>query len=155
MARLADVSLHDPVSISVLDEGHGQANPQGAGALEASPPENSDELDSFAIPEGLDQHVTLVPSKLRLVSLAAFILQKCAVGLGTGPGLVKGTVTCSCRAQYLRGDAHTHEFSSQGVCIVWPFTPVSQGSRAVGKNQRSVRAGVFSLRSALSISSWD
>ncbi|XP_039718866.1 ATP-dependent DNA helicase DDX31 isoform X1 [Pteropus medius] len=78
VAQLADISLLNPVSISVLEEGYGQANPQGGGALEVSAPQTSDELDSFAIPEGLDQHVTLVPSKLRLVSLAAFILQKCA-----------------------------------------------------------------------------
>lgn len=98
VAQLADISLLNPVSISVLEEGYGQANPQGGGALEVSAPQTSDELDSFAIPEGLDQHVTLVPSKLRLVSLAAFILQKCAVGLGTGPGSIEGTETCSCRA---------------------------------------------------------
>ncbi|XP_023484980.1 ATP-dependent DNA helicase DDX31 isoform X6 [Equus przewalskii] len=77
VTRLAGISLHNPVSISVLDESHDQSNPKGKAVLEVSPPRTSDELDSFAIPESLDQHVTLVPSKLRLVSLAAFILQKC------------------------------------------------------------------------------
>ncbi|XP_074187342.1 ATP-dependent DNA helicase DDX31 isoform X3 [Rhinolophus sinicus] len=77
VAWLADISLHDPVSISVVDESHGQSNPMDKAVLEVSAPQAGDELDSFAIPEGLDQHVTLIPSKLRLVSLAAFILQKC------------------------------------------------------------------------------
>ncbi|XP_058380349.1 probable ATP-dependent RNA helicase DDX31 isoform X2 [Diceros bicornis minor] len=77
VTRLADISLHDPVSISVLDECQNQSHPKGKAILEVSPPQTSDELDSFAIPDSLDQHVTLVPSKLRLVSLAAFILQKC------------------------------------------------------------------------------
>uniref|UniRef100_A0A8C5P1U0 ATP-dependent RNA helicase n=1 Tax=Jaculus jaculus TaxID=51337 RepID=A0A8C5P1U0_JACJA len=60
VTRLADISLQDPVSISVLDKN-----------------DDHNQLDSFAIPESLDQLVTLVPSKLRLVCLAAFILQKC------------------------------------------------------------------------------
>ncbi|XP_069330877.1 ATP-dependent DNA helicase DDX31 [Eulemur rufifrons] len=77
VTRLADISLHSPVTISVLDESHGQFNPKGKVAQEVSRPRTGDELDSFAIPERLDQHVTLVPSKLRLVCLAAFILQKC------------------------------------------------------------------------------
>ncbi|KAM9083444.1 ATP-dependent DNA helicase DDX31 [Megaptera novaeangliae] len=74
---LADISLHDPVSISVLDESHDQSNPKSKAIPEASPPRASDELDSFAIPASLEQYVTVVPSKLRLVSLAGFILQKC------------------------------------------------------------------------------
>ncbi|XP_036863732.2 ATP-dependent DNA helicase DDX31 isoform X2 [Manis javanica] len=77
VARLADISLHNPVCISVLDESHGQSDPKGRAVPEVWPPQASDELHSFAIPERLDQHVALVPSKLRLVSLAAFILQKC------------------------------------------------------------------------------
>lgn len=80
VARLADISLHNPVRISVLDESRGQSNPKGTAVFEVSTPPAGNELDSFAIPEGLDQHVTLVPSKLRLVTLAAFILQKCKVG---------------------------------------------------------------------------
>ncbi|XP_010973701.2 probable ATP-dependent RNA helicase DDX31 isoform X1 [Camelus dromedarius] len=74
VTRLADISLHNPVSISVPDESH---DPKSRAVLEASAPRTGSELDSFAIPAGLDQHVTVVPSKLRLVSLAAFILQKC------------------------------------------------------------------------------
>ncbi|KAM9206863.1 ATP-dependent DNA helicase DDX31 isoform 2-T2 [Dugong dugon] len=74
---LADISLHNPISISVLDESHDQCNPKEKAAHEVCQPQASDKLDSFAIPESLDQHVTLVPNKLRLVCLAAFILQKC------------------------------------------------------------------------------
>nr|XP_048287844.1 probable ATP-dependent RNA helicase DDX31 isoform X6 [Myodes glareolus] len=68
VTRLADISLHNPVSISVLDKIWDQPNPKE---------DIGTQLDSFAIPESLDQHVVLVPSKLRLVCLAAFILQKC------------------------------------------------------------------------------
>ncbi|XP_034351887.1 ATP-dependent DNA helicase DDX31 isoform X2 [Arvicanthis niloticus] len=68
VTRLADISLHNPVSISVLDKSWDQPNPKEVA---------NTQLDSFAIPESLDQHVVLVPSKLRLVCLAAFILQKC------------------------------------------------------------------------------
>lgn len=77
VTRLADISLHNPVSISVLDEGHCPFSPEDHAVLEMCAPQPSDELDGFAIPEGLDQYVTLVPSKLRLVCLAAFLLQKC------------------------------------------------------------------------------
>ncbi|XP_037653390.1 probable ATP-dependent RNA helicase DDX31 [Choloepus didactylus] len=77
VTRLADISLHNPVSISVLDESHGQSKSMGKAIPEVCHPQTSIKLDNFAIPESLDQHVTLVPSKLRLVSLAAFILQKC------------------------------------------------------------------------------
>ncbi|XP_051022926.1 probable ATP-dependent RNA helicase DDX31 isoform X1 [Acomys russatus] len=65
ITRLADISLHNPVSISILDKSWDQSNPKEVAS------------DSFAIPESLDQHVVLVPSKLRLVCLAAFIMQKC------------------------------------------------------------------------------
>ncbi|XP_045878981.1 probable ATP-dependent RNA helicase DDX31 [Meles meles] len=77
VTRLADISLLNPVRISVLDEHRGQSGPQGGAVAEASPLPAGSEPDSFAIPESLQQHVALVPSKLRLVSLAAFILQKC------------------------------------------------------------------------------
>ncbi|XP_045702493.1 probable ATP-dependent RNA helicase DDX31 isoform X2 [Phyllostomus hastatus] len=77
VTRLADISLHNPVSISVLDEGHRPSSPEDHAVLGMCAPQPGDELDGFAIPEGLDQYVTLVPSKLRLVCLAAFLLQKC------------------------------------------------------------------------------
>uniref|UniRef100_A0A673VGM9 ATP-dependent RNA helicase n=2 Tax=Suricata suricatta TaxID=37032 RepID=A0A673VGM9_SURSU len=77
VTRLADISLLDPVRISVLEEQGGQSDPERSVAPEGAPAVPGGELDSFAVPGGLDQHATLVPSKLRLVSLAAFILQKC------------------------------------------------------------------------------
>lgn len=39
------------------------------------------EQENFAVPEKLKQYVMVVPSKLRLVTLAAFILEKCKVSL--------------------------------------------------------------------------
>uniref|UniRef100_A0A8D2DCA0 ATP-dependent RNA helicase n=1 Tax=Sciurus vulgaris TaxID=55149 RepID=A0A8D2DCA0_SCIVU len=75
VTRLADISLHSPVNISVLDKSHDQSDPRGQVAQEVTP-QAADKLGSFAIPESLDQHVVLVPSKLRLVCLAAFLLQK-------------------------------------------------------------------------------
>ncbi|XP_069871014.1 ATP-dependent DNA helicase DDX31 isoform X3 [Dipodomys merriami] len=77
VARLADISLHNPVNISVLDKSHEQCKGEGKVAPEAIPPQMRDGQGSFAIPESLEQYVMLVPSKLRLVCLAAFVLQKC------------------------------------------------------------------------------
>ncbi|KAM4876883.1 ATP-dependent DNA helicase DDX31 isoform 2-T2 [Thomomys bottae] len=77
VTRLADISLHNPVSISLLDKSHEQCNREDKVVLEAILLQTHDGQGSFAIPESLDQHVTVVPSKLRLVCLAAFILQKC------------------------------------------------------------------------------
>lgn len=82
MTRLADISLQDPVSISVLDESRERSQPEDRAIQEVAPLQSGPELDGFAIPESLDQHVTLVPSKLRLVCLAAFLLQKCKVRPG-------------------------------------------------------------------------
>lgn len=90
VTRLADISLLNPLRISVLDGHCGESDPKGRAVPEASPLPAGGEPDSFAIPESLDQHVTLVPSKLRLVSLAAFILQQCKVGPHTRPGSVEG-----------------------------------------------------------------
>ncbi|KAM6183938.1 LOW QUALITY PROTEIN: ATP-dependent DNA helicase DDX31 [Erethizon dorsatum] len=77
VTRLADISLHNPVNISVVDKSRDQSTPKSRAVQDVGPPQTVNRLDSFAIPESLEQHVTLVPSKLRLVCLAAFILQKC------------------------------------------------------------------------------
>ncbi|XP_012576784.1 PREDICTED: probable ATP-dependent RNA helicase DDX31 isoform X2 [Condylura cristata] len=77
VTRLADISLHDPVSISVQDDNCAPSTHGGSVMPAAAPPPAGDQQAGFAIPVSLDQHVVLVPSKLRLVSLAAFILQKC------------------------------------------------------------------------------
>ncbi|XP_054853897.1 probable ATP-dependent RNA helicase DDX31 [Eublepharis macularius] len=79
VARLADISLHDPVCISVVEEVGGSSSPKARACLSqadrALPA--SAERDTFAVPEKLQQNITVVPSKLRLVTLAAFILGKC------------------------------------------------------------------------------
>ncbi|XP_053328379.1 probable ATP-dependent RNA helicase DDX31 [Spea bombifrons] len=72
VARLADVSLNDPVSVTVMDDDSSQTK----FAVEAKPKENAGDPCSFAVPEQLRQHVVVVPSKLKLVSLAAFALGK-------------------------------------------------------------------------------
>ncbi|XP_068925396.1 ATP-dependent DNA helicase DDX31 isoform X2 [Petaurus breviceps papuanus] len=77
VTRLADISLHNPVSISVSDEACDQHIKGCKAAREASLLQTSAEPDSFAVPEKLQQHVALVPSKLKLVTLAAFILGRC------------------------------------------------------------------------------
>lgn len=77
VTRLADISLHDPVSISVMDESIGSSSSLDEDDSDDSSSQSEDELDGFVMPQGLEQHVALVPSKLHLVCLAAFILQKC------------------------------------------------------------------------------
>lgn len=148
MTRLADISLLNPVRISVLDEHRGQSEPQGGAVLEASPLPAGSEPDSFAIPESLHQHVALVPSKLRLVSLAAFILQKCKVGphprprtRGPAQSREEGPVfLCQVLMAANRGtlmDTHAQEFSSSPVFADTDLT--SQQFRGCGK-EPEVRA---------------
>ncbi|XP_064027463.1 probable ATP-dependent RNA helicase DDX31 isoform X2 [Pogoniulus pusillus] len=76
---LADISLNDPISISIADET--QKAPKPASQAERQANGSSDCMDpgNFAVPEKLKQYFMLVPSKLRLVTLAAFILEKCKV----------------------------------------------------------------------------
>ncbi|XP_043968238.1 probable ATP-dependent RNA helicase DDX31 isoform X3 [Gambusia affinis] len=67
VTRLVDVCLRDPISISV------------SGPAPSDPPGQS---EGFAVPEALRQFVVLVPSKVRLVCLAAFILDRCKFSQG-------------------------------------------------------------------------
>ena len=141
VARLADISLHDPVSISVLDESHDVSSPESEAFLEASPPQATDELDGFAIPAGLEQHVVVVPSKLRLVCLAAFILQKCKVGLRAGPDLIlKGPQCCLCQAWRAAGRGAHGSFPAS---LWWRVQALAEifsvsGSRIAVRTQGSV-----------------
>uniref|UniRef100_A0A8C2KJE0 ATP-dependent RNA helicase n=1 Tax=Cyprinus carpio TaxID=7962 RepID=A0A8C2KJE0_CYPCA len=70
LSRLASISMKEPVTIHVSEgseetvEAYPQAAPQALS-------------DSYVVPERLQQHVVVVPSKLHLVCLAAFILAKC------------------------------------------------------------------------------
>uniref|UniRef100_A0A672LZI5 ATP-dependent RNA helicase n=1 Tax=Sinocyclocheilus grahami TaxID=75366 RepID=A0A672LZI5_SINGR len=70
LSRLASISMKEPVNIHV-SEGREET-------VEACPQAAPQALsDSYAVPERLQQHVVVVPSKLHLVCLAAFILAKC------------------------------------------------------------------------------
>ena len=78
--RLAGMSLHDPVRIDITqpslhDTGHVTEPEQCSdnGVKKDSVPAN------FAVPESLQHEFVVVPHKLRLVSLAAFILSKSQV----------------------------------------------------------------------------
>ncbi|XP_075026713.1 ATP-dependent DNA helicase DDX31 isoform X3 [Calonectris borealis] len=77
VTRLADISLNDPISISIADEIQKALKPASQTDRQASSSSNSMEQENFAVPEKLKQYVVMVPSKLRLVTLAAFILEKC------------------------------------------------------------------------------
>uniref|UniRef100_A0A1A7Z648 ATP-dependent RNA helicase n=1 Tax=Iconisemion striatum TaxID=60296 RepID=A0A1A7Z648_9TELE len=69
VTRLVDVCLTDPISVQASDP-----TPAAAVTCDLSAAGQS---ESFAVPEALKQFVVLVPSKIRLVCLAAFILSKC------------------------------------------------------------------------------
>ncbi|KAM4695736.1 ATP-dependent DNA helicase DDX31 [Rhinophrynus dorsalis] len=70
--RLADISLHNPVSVSISEDLCREANETKKTKADQSDRDTS----SFAMPETLRQHAVVVPSKLKLVTLAAFILGK-------------------------------------------------------------------------------
>ncbi|XP_062418653.1 probable ATP-dependent RNA helicase DDX31 [Pungitius pungitius] len=74
VTRLADVCLNDPVQIQV--SGLASSDLVTSGSAVTSDP-GSLQSESFVLPEALKQYVVVVPSKLRLVCLAAFILEKC------------------------------------------------------------------------------
>lgn len=76
VTRLADICLKDPVSIHV--SGSASSNVIASSAL-TSGPDAASQSESFAVPEALKQFLVVVPSKIRLVCLAAFILDKCKV----------------------------------------------------------------------------
>lgn len=63
---LACMSLTDPVRIDVVQS----SDSQSSAAIG----------DEIALPENLSHHFMIVPLKLRLVTLAAFVLWKCKVG---------------------------------------------------------------------------
>ncbi|XP_076003688.1 ATP-dependent DNA helicase DDX31 [Genypterus blacodes] len=80
LTRLADVCMNDPVSIHVSGPASSDS-PSGTVAVTPDPCTVS-QSESFAIPESLKQFVVVVPSKIRLVCLAAFILDKCKFSQG-------------------------------------------------------------------------
>ncbi|KAK3538901.1 hypothetical protein QTP86_020173 [Hemibagrus guttatus] len=72
LSRLTSISMNDPVYIQVSDESMDTSEPS---LSSHSPP--SQQADSYAVPDKLQQYMVVVPSKLRLVCLAAFILARC------------------------------------------------------------------------------
>ncbi|KFO99144.1 putative ATP-dependent RNA helicase DDX31, partial [Calypte anna] len=77
VTRLADISLNDPVRISIADDIQKTLKPASQADQQTSSSSSCMEQENFAVPEKLKQYVVMVPSKLRLVTLAAFILEKC------------------------------------------------------------------------------
>ncbi|XP_064379862.1 probable ATP-dependent RNA helicase DDX31 isoform X3 [Dromaius novaehollandiae] len=77
VTRLADISLNDPVSISIADKIQDRLKPASQEGKDAISSSTFMDQENFAVPEKLKQYVIMVPSKLRLVTLAAFILEKC------------------------------------------------------------------------------
>lgn len=67
--RLAGVSLHDPLFIDITGD-------KGSGESEAQTNAQSSSDVSYTTPRQLKQFFIVVPSKLRLVTLAAFLLWK-------------------------------------------------------------------------------
>lgn len=72
VARLADISLQNPVNVTVTEDSHTDVKQ----AAKPKSTEVGDDSTSFALPEELHQHIVVVPSKLKLVTLSAFILGK-------------------------------------------------------------------------------
>ncbi|XP_058231086.1 probable ATP-dependent RNA helicase DDX31 [Hemibagrus wyckioides] len=72
LSRLTSISMNDPMYIQVSDESLDTSEPS---LSSNSPP--SQQADSYAVPDKLRQYMVVVPSKLRLVCLAAFILARC------------------------------------------------------------------------------
>ncbi|XP_022620468.1 probable ATP-dependent RNA helicase DDX31 [Seriola dumerili] len=73
VTRLADVCLNAPVNIHVSGPASSDLTTATTVTSDPSPASQS---ESFAVPEALKQFVVVVPSKIRLVCLAAFILDK-------------------------------------------------------------------------------
>nr|XP_057927500.1 probable ATP-dependent RNA helicase DDX31 [Doryrhamphus excisus] len=72
--RLADVCVKEPITIHVSDPA--SAGPAAVAAVTSDPAPGS-RWESFAVPPALRQFVVMVPSKVRLVCLAAFVLDQC------------------------------------------------------------------------------
>lgn len=75
--------MTDPVYIQVSEANGSSKSVESSSKTGLQSPSPQPDLqpltDSYAIPDKLQQHVVVVPSKLRLVCLAAFILAKCKV----------------------------------------------------------------------------
>lgn len=72
VARLADISLQDPINVTVAEDSGGVVPTK----VQSKVGEGEEGMAGFAMPEELHQHTVVVPSKLKLVTLSAFILGK-------------------------------------------------------------------------------
>ncbi|XP_060739220.1 probable ATP-dependent RNA helicase DDX31 [Tachysurus vachellii] len=75
LSRLTSISMNDPVYIQVSDVTDKSVDTSEPLLSSQSPP--SQQADSYTVPDKLQQYMVVVPSKLRLVCLAAFILARC------------------------------------------------------------------------------
>ncbi|TSV94911.1 putative ATP-dependent RNA helicase DDX31 [Bagarius yarrelli] len=75
LSRLTSISMNDPVYIQVSDVPDQSVDTSEPSLSSQFPP--SQQTDSFAVPDRLQQYMVVVPSKLRLVCLSAFILARC------------------------------------------------------------------------------
>ncbi|GAA6087175.1 probable ATP-dependent RNA helicase DDX31 isoform X1 [Tachysurus ichikawai] len=75
LSRLTSISMNDPVYIQVSDVTDKSVDTSEPLLSSQSPP--SQQANSYAVPDKLQQYMVVVPSKLRLVCLAAFILARC------------------------------------------------------------------------------
>ncbi len=74
--RLAGMSLRDPARVDITTESNTRKATTRPFSSQA---EVSREGEKFATPDTLKHHFVVVPNKLRLVTLAAFLLWKCKV----------------------------------------------------------------------------
>ncbi|XP_069122046.1 ATP-dependent DNA helicase DDX31-like [Argopecten irradians] len=81
--RMAGISLTDPVRVDLSQSDNTTQSSQTGETTETS----KDKV-SFSVPENLKQQFIITPCKLRLVTLAAFITQKCKVKQKPGKMLV-------------------------------------------------------------------
>ncbi|KAM3911348.1 ATP-dependent DNA helicase DDX31 [Leptodactylus fuscus] len=72
VTRLADISLQNPISVTVTEDSGDDLSTKVKSKKEQTDADTS----GFAMPENLRQHTVVVPSKLKLVTLSAFILGK-------------------------------------------------------------------------------
>ncbi|XP_071981635.1 ATP-dependent DNA helicase DDX31 isoform X2 [Engystomops pustulosus] len=70
VVRLADISLQNPINVTVTEDGNSRRHTPVQAMV------GQEDAGGFAMPEKLRQHTAVVPSKLKLVTLSAFILGK-------------------------------------------------------------------------------
>ena len=81
--RLAGMTLKDPVKIDIaaIESKSDDTKSKAKLSLSSGSVVDSTVKETFATPDSLKHHYAVVPSKLRLVTLASFILWKCKVSV--------------------------------------------------------------------------